>query len=555
MRANLEEANRDIVQEAYQRDLPAHDVPGRNDDSDALAAATDASDFRGEDFERLAIAAGLSGREDDYLKAFEKAHNCYQSNNQTIAAARTAFWIGFRLSWQGQVSRANGWLARAQRLVERAGDDCPERGYLLLPAVQRHLALNENRSAGSLAAAAASIGDRFRDNDLGVYARTLQGRALLADDEVAAGLALLDEAMVAVVAGELTPMFTGLVYCTAIANYHRMFAFDRAREWTSAFDDWCKSQPQVAVFSSQCLLHRAEILHLSGQWPEAMDIAKRLERGGTSKPAMLVRAAAHYQRAEIHRLRGEFRCAELAYREAEHLGSNLQPGLALLRLAQGKAREALACLRREVDACHAGQGRLRLLPALAEILVRLGKHEEARHVADELIEIAIRMGTEAPMALALQSSGMIRVAEGDAQAGLAKLGKALALWQSVGVPYEAARTRVAMGYANLALGEQAGARLAFDQALTTFRHLRAMPDIELLLAVPRVSAPKACCHLTTREIEVLRLVANGKTNRSISTELGLSVRTIDRHLANIFIKLDVPSRAAATAYAYEHNLF
>lgn len=555
MRIILEEANRDIVHEAYRNAPLAHDVPVWDDEFNALAADKESRDLKGEDFERLAIAAGLAGREDAYLKAFEKAHICYQSCGQVIAAARTAFWIGFRLSWQGQLSRANGWLARAQRLVERQGEDCAERGYLLVPAVQRHLALKENQAAGRLAAAAADIGDRFGDNDLGVFARTLQGRAFLADGDVAAGLALLDEAMVAVISGELTPLFTGLVYCSAIASYHRIFAFDRAREWTTAFDDWCESQPRIMVFSRQCLLHRAEILHLSGQWPEAMEIARRLGHEGTTRPEMLVQAAAHYQQAEIHRLRGEFRCAEAAYREAERLSFDIQPGFALLRLAQGRERDALASLRREVETCDVKHGRLRLLPAMVEILLRLGKLDEARQASNELLEIAASMGADVPMALALQASGMTRLAEGDASAGLAELGRALTLWQSVGVPYEAARTRAAMGCANLALGEQAGATLAFDQALKTFRELRAMPDVEHLLAVPRRSTQKTFCHLTRREIEVLRLVANGKTNRSISNELGLSVRTIDRHLANIFTRLDVPSRAAATAYAYEHNLF
>jgi DNA-binding CsgD family transcriptional regulator len=525
-----------------------------NEAYELLAGIDERAPLAPADLELLARAAALSGRDEEYLKVLERLHGAYLDVKQGLRAARAAFWLGLRLFSLAEPGRAGGWIARAHRLVESEGQRCVEEGYLLLPVVQRSLAAGDFKAAYDAATRAADIGDRFRETDLSIFARNLQGRALMRQGRIKDGLALLDEVMVVAATGQLSPIVTGLIYCSAIAACQQVYVLDRAREWTSALARWCEAQPQLVTFSGICLVHRAEIKELSGAWPEAFEEARRaserLSRAIDSKDS----ADAIYQQGEIHRLRGELTQAEDAYRAASQLGREPQPGLALLRMIQGRPDAAVHGIRRALGAATESLQRTRLLPATVEIMLAVGEIDEARRAGGELEEIAARFDTEVLGAMAAHARGAVQLAEGAATAALGPLRRAFAVWQQVGAPYLAARVRVLVGLACQALGDRDGSTLELDAARSTFARLGAQPDLLRLEALTHGSVADDRQGLTPRELEVLRLVATGKTNRAIAKELFLSEKTVDRHVSNIFTKVNVPSRAAATAYAYEHKL-
>ncbi|MGE5414168.1 MAG: LuxR C-terminal-related transcriptional regulator [Syntrophomonadaceae bacterium] len=519
---------------------------------EALRAAERAGPLGGEDLERLAWASGLVGSDEESLKARERAHHAFLQEGDPVGAARSAFWLGSRLSSLGEHARASGWIARAQRLVE--GRDCPERGYLLLPAARAHLEAGEWDSAAAIAREAAGVGERFADADLVALARVLEGQARLGSGRVAEGLAMLDEAMVAVSSGELSPLVTGIAYCIVIQSCQDVYALDRAREWTSALKVWCDAQEGNVAFAGQCLVHRSEVLQWKGDWPaaaaEARRGSERLLAGSNESEA----APAFYQEAELHRLRGEFAEAEKAYAQANRWGWEPQPGLALLRAAQGRVDAAASTMRRVLSASPGRARRLRLLPAHVEIMLAAGDLEEARRAAEELESLAAKLGAEALDAMAAQARGAVLLAGGDAAAALPLLRRSSEIWRRLGAPYPAARLRVLVGKACRALGDEEGFRLEMEAARSVLRDLGAAPDAAAVEELLRPAASPRPHGLTKRELEVLRLVASGVTNRSIAASLFLSEKTIDRHVSNIFDKLGVSSRAAATAFAYENGL-
>jgi DNA-binding CsgD family transcriptional regulator len=521
----------------------------------ALSLADAGGPLAAPDLERLAWAAELNGRHHEFLVLLERLYGAHLDAGAGLLAARAAFWISLRLFPLGEVGRANGWLARAQRLVEREGADCVERGYLCLPAVQRCFAAEEWQAAFDSAVSAAEIGDRFGDRDLAAFARGLQGRGLLRLGRVREGLRLLDEVMLAATKDELSPVVTGLVYCMAIASCQQAYVLDRAREWTHALAHWCEAQPQLATFNGACLAHRAEVKQLAGAWSEAIEEARRASDDSAQAVDAHASADALYQQAEIHRLRGEAAAAEEAYRAASQLGREPQPGLALLRLGQGKRDAAASGIRRALGSTADPLARARLLPATVEILLAAGERGEARAAAEELEAIAARFDTDVLAAMAAHARGAVELAGGAASAALGPLRRAFAAWHQIGAPYLAARVRVLVALACRALGDRDGTALELDAARAVFDRLGAAPDLARAVALLAEEAPRGRPNgLTARELEVLRLVAAGKTNKAIAKQLFLSEKTVDRHVSNIFTKIDVSSRAAATAYAYEHEL-
>jgi DNA-binding CsgD family transcriptional regulator len=403
------------------------------------------------------------------------------------------------------------------------------------------------------ARAAAEIGERFQDADLLSAALHLQGRALLHKGSVTTGLALLDEAMIAVIEDELSPLMTGLIYCSVIQACHEVYAFDRAREWTSALAEWCDAQTQVVAFTGSCLVHRAEAMQFAGAWGDAIAEASRAcERflgGFDPQPP----APAFYQRAELHRLMGNLDAADDDYRRASQFGHEPQPGLALLRLAQGRKDAAIAAVRRVLGTTRDRLQRARLLAPYADIAIAAGERGEARRASDELQTIAADFQSAVLKAMSDQARGTVALAEGDAGSAIVALRVAFMAWQAIDAPYEVACVRVQLGSACRALGDMDGAELELTAARAIFEKLGANPDLR---RVQRLMArrPAESHGLTQREVQVLRLLAAGKTNRVMGSELYLSERTIERHVSNIFTKLDLPSRAAATAWAYEHGV-
>lgn len=520
---------------------------------EALSRADRQEPLDGPDLWLLATAAYLLGREDEFVAVLERAHRWFVETGRPLQAARCALWIGFVLALRGEAGPAGGWFGRARRLVEQTDDDCVERGWLLLPEVFRHLDEGQWRAAADAAAKAAAIAERFVDRDLFALAVHEHGHALVRQSAAEEGFALLDEAMVAAVSGELSPIVAGLVYCGVIAYCRQLQDVRRAGEWTAALTRWCEAQPQMVAFTGQCLVHRAEVLQTRGAWADALEEARRAATRFREAGRSGLYGEARYREGELHRLRGEHADAEDAYRDASRLGFPTQPGLALLRLAQGDREAAAAAIHRALLESAEPLDRAPLLFAAVQIHLATGDEAAARDTSAELQDIAAGHASTLLDAGAAEARGAVALAAGDTAAALVSLRRAAQLWRELEAPYETARVGVLVALSCARLGDDDAAHLELEAAREAFDRLGAAPDVTRVQRL--LAAPSKQDHgLTTRELEVLRLVAAGKTNKGIADDLVISERTVDRHVSNILTKLSVPSRAAATAYAYEYDL-
>jgi ATP/maltotriose-dependent transcriptional regulator MalT len=505
-----------------------------------------------DELELAVTTAYLGGRVVEAMAALQRAEQAFARQGDHRRAARSAFWLGFMLLGRGELAQGSGWLARSRRLLEHEPPDCPEQGYLLIPAAMEQLQAGDHAAAQVTAARSAGIGRRAGEADLVALAQFLQGAAAVTGGDVPGGLAILDEAMVAAVAGELTPPVTGTIYCGVIEVCQQVAELRRAREWTAALSAWCDSQPGLVTFTGQCLVHQAEILRLGGAWPEAVEAARRAAERLAEASDDLAIGAASYQQAEAHRVLGQLQAAEEAYQLASRWGREPQPGLALLRLAQGRTEAAAAAIRRVLGESGDRLERARLLPAAVEILLATGDLGAAREAAAELAGVADGYRTLALLATADHARGAVLLADGDAAGAVAALRGAWRAWRELEAPYEAARARLLIGLACRELGDEDAAAMELDAARTVLAGLGAGPDLDRLDRL--AGAASATGGLTGRELEVLRLVAAGETNHAIASRLHLADKTVHRHVSNIYAKLGVSSRAGATAYAYQHHL-
>jgi len=519
-----------------------------------LSAADRDAPLDPDDLERLATAAFLLGRDDDSSVYLERAHQLSLDRDDYERATRCAFWLGFGLADRGEQARAGGWFARARRVLDDVGHECVEQGYLLLPEGLRQIAAGDFEAAYEAFRAASAIGDQFRDPDLVAVARQGEGRALIRQGSVREGVSLLDEVMVAVTAGEVSPVVMGTVYCSVISACQEIFDLGRAHEWTDALSDWCEMQPDLVPYRGQCLVRRAEIMQLHGAWADALAQARQAAERLANPPGQSGRASAFYCQAELHRLRGEAVEAEDAYRRASEAGQRLQPGLALLRLAQGRTDVALAAIRRMEDEARERRVRPPVLAALVEIALAAGDIVAAHAAADELSSIAADLEVPFLDALSGQARGAVLLEEGDFKQALAELRASWSGWERIEAPYNAARVRTLIGCACRMLGDDDGAAMEFAAAASAFRRLGAAVDLARVEELGHSMDASPAGGLTARELQVLRLVAVGKTNRAIAGDLTISEKTVARHVSNIFTKLGVSSRAAATAYAFRHDL-
>jgi DNA-binding CsgD family transcriptional regulator len=519
---------------------------------DQLTESDRESELGPADLVRLATAASLIGRHSEGIDLLARAQAEYLRLGDVPSAAWSAGWLAMRLGHLGEPARSSGWFARAQRLVQQNGEPCPAEGLLLVPAALTVLRGGDADAAEKIFRQVTGFGERFADPDLTAMGQLGQGQARIMLGRTAEGLALLDEAMVAVTAGEISPLPSGIIYCAVIEGCNLAFDLHRAQEWTAALDHWCEAQPDMVPFSGQCQRHRGELFCLHGAWSDALVSAQKAEQRFLAGDRDAV-YGAYYARGEVQRLRGEFDAAEQSYRQADQSGVELQPGLALLRLAQGKPSAAQSLIRRALEDADPPTRR-GLLAASVEIELAAGDVAGARTSAAELLTLARETSMPMAEAMAGQAEGAVLLGEGDPAGAVTRLRRAWRIWQELDAPYEAARCRVLSGRACRELGDEDSALMEFEAARAVFLELGARPAVDALNSLSGQHRGESNRAVTPRELEVLRLVAAGKSNRVIAAELYLSEKTVARHVSNIFTKLGLSSRSAATAYAYQNGL-
>jgi DNA-binding CsgD family transcriptional regulator len=516
---------------------------------EVYAAAAASTPLGADDHGRRATAAFLIGDDTGCERAWEDAYRSAVAAGDRPTAARYGWWLAFCLLLRGRMAQASGWLTRVRRLVDEAGE-CGASGYLLIPELLGVLEVDPV-AAHDLAVRAIELGSRLDDGDLRAFGLLGRGQALLAMGQTTDGFGCLDEVMLSVTASEVGPITAGIVYCAVILECMAQFDLARAAEWTTILDDWCAAQPDLRPFRGQCLVHRSQLQQAAGHWHTALATLDEACRRLTEPPHPAL-GLARYQQGELHRLRGEVESAAAAYRDASRLGRDPVPGLALLELARGQTTAAAASIRRALQETRTATERPALLSAAVDIF-RAGADTAAAHrAADELATMAVAATSPVLQAMAAHATGTVLILEGEPGAALEHLRSAGHTWCTLHMPYEAARTGVALGLACAALGDRAAADLEFRNAREVFLALGAAPDLDRLDAL--TGGPRVAEGLSDRERDVLTHLAAGKTNKEIAEALGISPHTVRRHVEHIFTKLGVTSRAAATAHAYEHGL-
>ena len=507
------------------------------------------------DLVTLALAAYLTGRDAESLQILERAHHCYLHQKKTEQAVRCACWLGLMLMNTGEWARSGGWMARGERLLnDEQVPDCAERGLLILPVALETLSAGHAEQAQKLFEQLTTIGEKFDDVDLIALGRLGCGRAMIQQGDVAKGIKLLDETMITVETEEVFPIITGTIYCAVIETFRKVWDLRRAQEWTSALTRWCDAQPDIVPFRGQCLVRRAEVIQFHGEWSKALEETKGACELLTRPPGEPAAGEAYYRKGELHRLLGDFEEAEASYDDAAKWGRKPQPGLALLRLAQGHGDAAETSIKNTLRETRDTAGRAELLPAVVSIMIAVKHTEEALEATKELCGIANKFDAPYLYAISSYCQGAVYLAEGNVQPALEHLQKALKLWNTLDMPYESARTRELKGLAYRELNDKDNSDGELAAGKWVFEQLKAMPDLQRVNRLLDKKRDHETYGLTLRELQVLRLVVSGKTNKSVAGELFISERTVDRHVSNIFNKLGLSSRVETTAFVLKNKI-
>ena len=549
---------------AVDRGRTAYAARRWQDAFEELTEAERDSGLAAEDLLRLGTVAILMGHFGTGIGHLAHAHEEYLLVGDIRTASRIAAWLGIYFMAADEPAEASGWLGRTLHLLDELDESVPEQAFALFPQAQEALYGGDPAAALDLFGRGENLASSGQDPEITTLCHLGRGQAHVKLGSIAEGMELFDEALVAVMSGEVGAFASGIVYCSVIESCQLAFDVARAQEWTSALDRWRLSQGGLVAFSGRCHYHRAELFCLHGAWDEAEEAARQavsmLEAGDRS-----ARYGAYYQQGEIQRLRGHFEAAEDSYEQARRSGYEPQPGWALLRLAAGRPGEALSMLRRAADDIGPTERRL-LLPAFVETGLAAGDALTALGAA-EVAALSVARPMPWVQALSAYATAAVLLSEGRAKEALERATAAWRRWCELDAPYEAARSLVLKGRALGDLGDEDAARLELAGAARLFAELGAAPALDQLsrlapsssavLPAPALLAEQPVPDpgpLSPREREVLALVASGSANRAIAAELFLSEKTVARHVSNILLKLGLPSRTAAAAYAFEHGL-
>lgn len=516
---------------------------------DAASSATGDPDDEAERLDLLADAAWWLGRLDDCIEARERAYHLYDEAGDHRRAGQCAVWLYEHHCFRASPSIASGWLGRARRALAD-GESCTELGALLLREAEVAHGSGALDAAADLATRGIALGRELRCTDLEAEALQTLGRVRIDQGAPADGLALLDEAMLFAIEGRLSPYSTGKVFCSLVSACEDLNDHRRVAEWTAATTRWAERHP-LAVFPGLCRVHHATSLRWRGEWAQAEREAVRAceELAGINLPNA---ATAWAEIGDIRRRLGDLTGAAAAFLAADELCPQPRAAVALLRLAEGDLPAASATVREALDA--AGWNRLaraKVLPAVAQIAIAAGDVAAASDAVDELAAIAEDFESAGIAAAACSARGRLQLATGDPD-GRGTLRDAVTRWTELAVPYEVATARMLLGEAARLTGDDAGAASSFAAARRLFDDLGVRIDGQQ--GSPGTPPPALPDGLTEREAEVLRLVAGGLTNKEIAAALCLSDKTVARHLSNIFVKIKVSTRAAATAFAFERGV-
>jgi len=518
----------------------------------ALSAADAESPLGGDDLRLLSISAYLAGHDGSSAEALTRAYRAFLDVGDVRRAARSSFWLAFMLLNTGEHAQGSGWAARSRRLVEDHGLGGADAALLDVLAAHRLVESDQPEAALTLAERSVEVGETSGDPDLRTLATLTVAMALVRLGRGREALSRMDDVIVTVSVDDVTPIVVGLAYCAATASCLSLYDLHRAREWTATLSTWCDDQRGLVPYRGHCLVHRAQIMTLQGAWADALEetvlACERLPR-----PAV---GEAYYQLGELHRLMGEFDKAEDAFRVANSWGRRPEPGLVRLRVAQGRLGAATTTIRRLYDEELDGLFRAEILVVAVEVLLDDGDVATAREACEELTALATDLDSAMLSAVAGQCRGAVLLATGESGLALEVLRRSWRAWQDLDLPYDAARTRVLIARCLRRLGDEDAAQMELDSARQAFERLGASPDVRAVdvLAGSAEGTDPSGGALTPREVEVIRLVASGRTNRAVADELFLSEKTVARHLSNVYAKLGISSRAAATAYAYDHGL-
>ncbi len=503
---------------------------------------------------QFAIAAYLTGRDLESIDIFARIHHLFLENKEIGKAVRCAFWIGMLLIFKGEQARGSGWLSRAKRLVKDHHFKGSEDGLLLIPAALGALNAGNTETAFTNFRKAHEVGKQFNDLELTAFGLLGEGQALIQLGDVSNGLKLLDESMVAVENSNISPLVVGIVYCAVIETCQLIFEISRAQEWTALLSHWCESQPDLVPFRGECMIRRSQIRHIHGEWPEALDEMQDACRMLSEPPGEKAAGEAYYQLAEIFRLKGDFQQAEKLFIEANKWGRKPQPGMAELRLAQNKTDMAIKSIQNALDEEKSPLKRVKILPAYIKIMLTNDKIYEAQSAAEELESLANRYNTLFLRAVSAYCSSAVLLKKEDPATAIKLLRESVNLWNELEAPYETAVVRLYLGIAYKDMGDNDSAKIELRTAQWIFKELEALPDLKKVETLLNEKEGPDRYGLTLREFQVLQLVAEGDTNKLIASKLFISERTVERHLSNIFNKLQVNSRTQATTFAYKHNI-